>query len=58
MVATALLAEERRAMLVTADRRLHARLRGTPWQPRVTLLAELDASPRNQPARGRITAAE
>jgi predicted nucleic acid-binding protein len=47
------LAEERRAMLVTADRRLHARLRGTPWQPRVTLLAELDASPGNQPARGR-----
>ena len=47
------LAEERQATLVTADRRLQARVRGTPWQPWVTLLAELDASSRDQPGSAR-----
>ncbi len=35
------LADERGAMLVTADRRLHARVGGTAWESRVTLLSYL-----------------
>lgn len=47
------LAEARQAMLITADRRLHTRTRGTPWQPCVALLAELAASPGDQPGSTR-----
>ncbi|QNT70449.1 type II toxin-antitoxin system VapC family toxin [Defluviicoccus vanus] len=47
------LAEARRATLVTADRRLYTRIRGTPWQPCVTLLAEFEASSGDQPGSTR-----
>lgn len=42
-------AEARQATLVTADRHLLSRVRGTPWQSCVTLLAERDARPADQP---------
>lgn len=38
------LAEQRETAVVTADKRLIARVRGTPWERRVRALADLDAA--------------